>query len=94
MGDREKEGLISKLDDKDLIHFLIYLTDPSFIMTCLYHCALDEPGEFLPPKEVEVGSSSGGSRSRRGVPAVLLSEVPAWLCGFESTARKAAGRSG
>ena len=51
----EKEGLITKVDDKDLIDYLLYLTDPSCIMTCIYHDALYEPGKFLPPKEVKRG---------------------------------------
>ena len=82
--DGEKEGLITKLDNEDLIDYLIYLTDPSCIMTCLYHNALDEPGKFLPPKEVE-----GGYIERRlkkpieGFRAVFVSEDPAWFCGFE-----------
>jgi hypothetical protein len=79
-----KEGLITKLIDKDLIDYLLYLTDPSVIMTCFYHAALFEPGKFLPPKEVE-----GGYIERRfkepieGFRAVFVSEEPAWLCGFE-----------
>src|SRR5262249_14442172 len=32
--DGEREGLITKLNDKDLIDYLLYLTDPSAIMTC------------------------------------------------------------
>ncbi len=80
-----KEGLISKLDDTDLIDFLIDLTDPSVIMTCIYHGALYEPDKFLPPKEVERGLIERRFKEPvEGFRAVFVSEVPAWLCGFES----------
>ena len=46
----EKEGLITKLDDKDLIDYLLYLTDPSCIMTCFYHGALVRARQ-VPPAE-------------------------------------------
>jgi hypothetical protein len=79
-----KEGLITKLDDKDLIDYLIYLTDPSCIMTCFYHGALYEPGKFLPPKEVERGLIERRYKEPvEGFRAVFVSEEPAWLCGFE-----------
>jgi hypothetical protein len=81
----EKEGLITKLDDKDLIDYLLYLTDPSYIMTCFYHGALFEPGKFLPPKEVEGGCIEMRFKEPvEGFRAVFVSEKPAWLCGFES----------
>jgi hypothetical protein len=79
-----KEGLITKLTDEDLLDYLIYLTDPSWIMTCFYHGALYEPDKFLPQKDLE-----GGWIERRfkdpvaGFRAVFVSEEPAWLCGFE-----------
>jgi hypothetical protein len=80
----EKEGLITKLSDKDLIDYLIYLTDPSCIMTCIYHDALYEPGKFLPPKEVERGCIERRLKQPvEGFRAVFVSEQPAWLCGFE-----------
>ena len=79
-----KEGLITKLTDRDLIDFLIYLTDPSCIMTCIYHDALYEPGKFLPPKEVERGLIERRLKQPvEGFRAVFVSEQPAWLCGFE-----------
>jgi hypothetical protein len=52
----KKEGQITKLNDKDLIDYLLYLTDPSCIMNCIYHDAVFEPGKFVPPKEVERGT--------------------------------------
>jgi hypothetical protein len=80
-----KEGLITKVDDKDLIDFLIYLTDPSVIMTCVYHGALYEPDKFHPPKEVEPGLIERRFKEPvEGFRAVFVSEEPAWLCGFES----------
>lgn len=85
----KKEGLITRLDDKDLIHYLIYLTDPSYIMTCIYHGALHEPDKFLPPNEVERGLIE--SRFKEPVSAfrtVFVSKDPAWLCGFEWTDRE------
>jgi hypothetical protein len=80
-----KDGLITKLNDKDLIDYLLYLTDPSCIMTCLYHGALYEPGKFLPSKEVERGLIERRFKGPvEGFRAVFVSEDPAWLCGFES----------
>ena len=80
----KKEGLITKLNDEDLIDYLIYLTDPSCIMTCLYHDALEEPGKFLPTKEVERGCVERRLKKPvEGFRAVFVSEEPAWLCGFE-----------
>ncbi len=80
-----KEGLITKLTDKDLIGYLIYLTDPSFIMTCLYHDALYEPGKFLAAKEVERGLIERRFKEPvNGFRAVFISEEPAWLSGVES----------
>ena len=80
----DKEGLITKLNDEDLIDYLLYLTDPSCIMTCLYHSALTEPGKFLPPKEVERGLIERRFKEPvEGFRAVFVSEEPAWLCGFE-----------
>ena len=82
--DGGKEGLITKLNDKDLLDYLLYLTDPSVIMTCLYHGALYEPGKFLPPKEVEPGLIERRFREPvQGFRAVFVSEEPARLCGFE-----------
>ena len=80
-----KEGLITELTDRDLIDYLLYLTDPSYIMTCFYHGALYEPGKFLPPKEVERGLIERRFKEPvEGFRAVFVSEDPAWLCGFES----------
>ncbi len=82
--DGEKEGLITKLDNEDLIDYLLYLTDPSCIMTCLYHNALFEPGKFLPPKEIKPGCIERRFKKPvEGFRAVFVSEEPAWLCGFE-----------
>ena len=79
-----KEGLITKVSDKDLIDYLLYLTDPSCIMTCIYHDALYEPGKFLPPKEVERGLIERRFKVPvEGFRAVFVSEEPAWLCGVE-----------
>jgi hypothetical protein len=83
----EKEGLITKVNDRDLIDYLLYLTDPSCIMTCFYHGALYEPGKFLPPKEVERGLIERRFKKPvEGFRAVFVSEEPAWLCGFECDA--------
>jgi hypothetical protein len=80
----DKEGLITKLNDEDLIDYLLYLTDPSYIMTCLYHDALNEPGKFLPPKEIEPGCIERRLKEPvEGFRAVFVSKEPAWLCGFE-----------
>jgi hypothetical protein len=80
-----EDGLITKLTDKDLIDFLIYLTDPSVIMTCIYHGALYEPDKFLPPKEVERGLIERRFKEPvEGFRAVFVSVEPAWLSGFES----------
>jgi hypothetical protein len=78
------EGLLTKLNDNDLIDYLIYLTDPSCIMTCFYHDALYEPGKFLPQKEVERGMiEKRFKKPVEGFQAVFISEAPAWLCGVE-----------
>jgi hypothetical protein len=80
----KKEGLITKVNDTDLIDYLLYLTDPSYIMTCFYHDALYEPGKFLPRKEVERGIVERRFKKPvEGFQAVFVSEEPAWLCGFE-----------
>jgi hypothetical protein len=61
-----------------------YLTDPSSTMTCLYHDALYEPGNFLPPKEVEHGIIERRFKKPvEGFRAVFVSEKPAWLRGVE-----------
>jgi hypothetical protein len=87
--DGEKEGLITKLTDRDLIDYLLYLTDPSCIMTCLYHGALYEPGKFLPPKEVNRGLIERRFKEPvEGFRAVFVSEEPAWLGGFEFDGRE------
>lgn len=88
-----KEGLITTLTDRDLIDFLIYLSDPSFIMTCFYHGALYEPDKFLPPKEVERGLVERRFKQPvEGFRAVFVSEEPAWLCGFESDGDRQGGK--
>jgi hypothetical protein len=80
----KKEGLITKVNDTDLIEYLLYLTDPSYIMTCFYHDALYEPGKFRPQKEVERGMIERRFKKPvEGFQAVFVSEEPAWLCGFE-----------
>jgi hypothetical protein len=80
----KKEGQITKLNDKDLIDYLIYLTDPSCIMTCIYHDALFEPAKFLPPKDVEHGTIERRFKEPvGGFQAIIVSEEPAWLCGVE-----------
>lgn len=81
----EKEGLITKLTDRDMIDYLIYVTDPSCIMTCFYHIALTEPGKFLPPKEAERGCTEWRFKEPiEGFRAVFVSQEPAWLCGCEA----------
>jgi hypothetical protein len=82
--DGEKDGLITNLTNKDLIDYLIYLTDPSCIMTGLYHGAIYEPAKFLSPKEVERGLIERRFKEPvEGFRAVIVSEEPVWLCGFE-----------
>ena len=46
----QKEGLITKVNDNDLIDYVLYLTDPSYIMTCFYHTALYEPRQIPSPE--------------------------------------------
>ena len=85
----QKEGLITKLNDEDLIDYLIYQIDPSWIMTCFYHGALYEPGKFLAPKEVEGGYLEWRFKKPvEGFRAVFVSKEPAWLCGFECDDRE------
>jgi hypothetical protein len=80
----DTKGIITKATDRDLIDYLLYLTDPSYIMTCLYHEALQTPGTFLPQKELEGGIVEWRLRTPiEGFQAVLVSQEPAWLCGFE-----------
>jgi hypothetical protein len=89
----DREGLITKLTDKDLIDYLIYLTDPSYIMECLYEGSLNEPGSFLPPKEVERGLIERRFKEPvEGFRAVFVSEEPAWLCGFEADGNRQGGK--
>jgi hypothetical protein len=80
-----KEGLITKLTDKDLIKYLIYQTEPFYLMTNFYHDALYEPDKFLPPKEVERGLIERRFKEPvlGGFRAVFVSDEPAWLSGLE-----------
>lgn len=81
----KKEGLITKLTDRDLIDYLLYVTDPSWIMTCFYHDVLYEGGKFLPPKNFEHGCKEWRFKEPvSGFRAVFVSEEPAWLYGFEA----------
>lgn len=89
----EKEGLITKLNDRDLMDYLLYRTDPSGIMTALYQNALDEPGTFLPAKPNEGGCIEGRLKGPvEGFRAVFVSEKPAWFCGFECDADRQGGK--
>ena len=63
----EKEGQITKLKNEDLIDYLLYLTDPSCIMTCFYHDALYEPGTLPRKARSSVEFSRSGLRSRSRV---------------------------
>jgi hypothetical protein len=81
----QKEGIITKATAKDLIDYLIYLTDPSYIMTDLYYSVLQSPEQFLPPKDLEGGTVEWRFRKAlEGFQSVLVSQEPAWLCGFET----------
>jgi hypothetical protein len=80
----KNEGVITKLANKDLIDYLLYVTDPSYIMTSMYHDGFYAPEKFLPPKQVEHGCKEMRLRKPiEGFRAVFVADEPFWFCGFE-----------
>lgn len=80
----KKEGVITKLANKDLFDYLLYKTDPSCIVTSLYYHVLYTPERFLPGKDMDRGCKEMRFKKPvEGFRAVFIAEEPLWFCGFE-----------
>ncbi len=79
----EDTGVRFKKNDRDLIDYILYLTDPSYIMTSLYYESQSKPDKYevkdhkpLPYKEFLA------KKSAYGFEAVLVDTDSLWFHGF------------
>lgn len=80
----KKQGLITRAKTEDLIDYLLYVTDPSYIMTSLYHGYLTQPKTYRDPVPEEGGCIRlTRKKPVEGFNALLVVEKPFWFCGFE-----------
>lgn len=76
-------GIKIRRSNQDLVNYLFYLTDPSWIMASLYYTYLTSPNEFtvVPHKKkkwIELRLKS----PKEGFEAIYVSEKPLWFYGL------------
>lgn len=79
----EKEGFITTAKTEDLIDYLLYITDPSYVMTSMYYYYLLAPQAYRPPLKQKDGSTKLRAKELSHFSALYLCEKPLWFCGFE-----------
>jgi hypothetical protein len=79
----EKEGLITKAKTEDLIDYLLYFTDPSYIMTSMFYNYLLAPETYHAPVKQKDGCIKLRAKELSHFSALYLFEKPLWFCGFE-----------
>ncbi|MDO8282560.1 MAG: hypothetical protein Q7U10_08055 [Thermodesulfovibrionia bacterium] len=85
----EKVALKSKKNEKDLVDYILYLTDPSYIMTSLYNDYTKQPDNF---NVLESNGKTGKEITLKsplyGFEAIFVNEESLWFYGFRSANAK------
>lgn len=83
----DSTGIVNNAVDKDMIDYLIYLTDVSLIETALYGDYLRKPELHFPPRFDEAtGWSEIRLRKKNvlGITAAFVGRDPFWIYGYET----------
>ena len=84
----QQEGTVIKANETDMVDYLFYLTDPSFIMTSLYYHTIYDPTLFEARKDLPDGSREYRLKDpSSGFLAIIVDEDPLWFRGFEAGSR-------
>jgi hypothetical protein len=76
-------GIKIKRSNEDLVNYLFYLTDPSWIMTSLYYTHLTSPNEFtIIPDKKKNWTELRLKTPKEGFEAIYVSEKPLWFHGL------------
>jgi hypothetical protein len=76
-------GIKLKRSDEDLVSYLFYLTDPSWIMASLYYTYLTSSNEFtVVPNKKKKWTELRLKTPKEGFEAIYVSEKPLWFYGF------------
>ena len=82
----ETQGIVSKAIDRDMIEYLIYLTDPAVFLTQTHRDFLRRPEAFFPPKK---GKQKRWTELKYkkphelGITALFVGEDPFWIYGIQ-----------
>jgi hypothetical protein len=76
-------GIKIKRSNEDLVNYLFYLTDPSWIMASIYYTYLTSPNEFtVVPDKKKKWTELRFKTPKEGFEAIYVSEKPLWFHGF------------
>lgn len=81
----EAQGIVSDVNDKDMIDYLIYLTDPAMFLSQTYRDFLRRPKTFLPPNydKQKDWTELKYKEPYHGIEALFVRKDPFWLHGIE-----------
>jgi hypothetical protein len=90
----KKTGIKIKRNNEDLVAYLYYLTDPSWVMASLYYEFLTSPNEFrVVPNRNKKWMELRLKRQGMGFEAIYVSQKPLWFYGLRFKNPKT-GRAG
>ncbi len=76
-------GIKIKRSNQDLVNYLFYLTDPSWIMASLYYTYLTSPNEFIVvPDKKKKWMELRLKSPKEGFEAIYVSTKPLWFYGL------------
>jgi hypothetical protein len=79
----QKGGIKVKRNNEDLVAYLYYLTDPSWIMASIYYDYREAPDQFtLLPDKNKSWTQLEFKKPVDGFEAIYVSEKPLWFCGM------------
>lgn len=82
----EKAGIKIKKNEKDLVDYILYITDPSYIMTSLYNGFSRNPEKYdVIEKKEENWKELSLKEPLYGFEAIYVNEEPLWFHGFRVT---------
>lgn len=81
----ETLGIVNKVSDKDMIEYLIYLTDPAVFLTQTHRDFLRRPEAFFPPKndKQKRWTELKYRKPQHGITALFVGQDPVWIYGIE-----------
>jgi len=82
----EKTGFKIKRNEKDLVDYILYITDPSYIMTSLYDEYSRNPTNYIVLENKEENWKELSLKEPLyGFEAIYVNEEPLWFYGFRVT---------